>query len=168
MSEYSSNSLVYMIRVYIAVEMHKQLPFRSTNWNSKMHKWSRILPRTGVSYKDKFRHYLKGHTHAEMYSCTLKWLCSWTPVGNSVRKTPAQPCITFIQTLDAPMLDIRVLRCVCLSVSISPEQCTRPTFTKFPCILPMAVRFGCPLPALRLVMYFRFMDDVMFAHNGQE
>jgi len=55
---------------------------------------------------------------------------------------------------------------VCLSASISPETNVRS--------LPyFCARYPCPwlrrsLEALRYVMYFRFMDDVIFEHTDQQ
>jgi len=41
-----------------------------------------------------------------------------------------------------------------------------PIFTKFS-VRYLCLWLGPPLAALRYVMYFRFMDDVIFVHNGQ-
>ena len=50
--------------------------------------------------------------------------------------------------------------CVCLSVRDHISGTTHPIFTKFLC----RSWLGPPLAALRYVMYFRFMDDVILAH----
>jgi len=71
---------------------------------------------------DKFHHYVEGQTHAEMLQPPWNFVPMHPKVALLLNpdgefRPPAQPCTTFIQTLDAPMLDIRVLRCVCLRVS---------------------------------------------------
>jgi len=50
---------------------------------------------------------------------------------------------------------------VCLSAGISPELHARSFYVC--CLWPRLVP---PSAALRYVMYFWFMDDVIFAHNG--
>jgi len=73
---------------------------------------------------------------------------------------------------EAEYCDDRVCPSVCLCVCLSARrelisETTRPIFARFVGILPMVVARSSshPLPALRFVMYFRFMDDddVMFA-----
>jgi len=73
---------------------------------------------------------------------------------------------------EAEYCDDRVCPSVCLCVCLSARrelisETTRPIFARFVGILPVAVARSSshPLPALRFVMYFRFMDDddVMFA-----
>ena len=73
---------------------------------------------------------------------------------------------------EAEYCDDRVCPSVCLCVCLSARrelisENTRPIFARFVGILPVVVARSSshPLPALRFVMYFRFMDDddVMFA-----
>jgi len=57
------------------------------------------------------------------------------------------------------------LHCMfCLSTSTSPELFVRssPNF----CACYLRPWLGSPLAVLRYVIYFRFMDDIIFAHNG--
>jgi len=53
---------------------------------------------------------------------------------------------------------------VCLSASISPELHARSSSNFCACCL--CSWLGLLLAALRYVMYFRFMDDIIFAYNG--
>jgi len=56
--------------------------------------------------------------------------------------------------------------CVCLSESIFAELHVQ-SFTKlFVCACYLWPRLGSSIAALPYVVYFLFMDDVMFAHNG--
>jgi len=63
----------------------------------------------------------------------------------------------------------RARRSVCFRVSvfvrehISENTCS--IFTNVLCMLP-AGHLSPPVAALEYVMYFRFMHDVIFAHNG--
>jgi len=73
-----------------------------------------------------------------------------------------------VEYCDQPVCPcVCVFVCVCLSASISLESLNR-SARNFVCRSPVAVRLGPPTAALRYVMYFRFMDDVMFGRNGCE
>ena len=62
------------------------------------------------------------------------------------------------------VITVSVCLSVCLSESISPELHVRSSPNFYACYI--CPRLGPPLAALRYVMYFQFMDDVIFAHNG--
>ena len=55
---------------------------------------------------------------------------------------------------------------VCLSAGEHISGSAPLIFTKFYACYPWQT-LGPPLVAMRYTMYFRFMDDVLFAHNGQ-
>jgi len=56
---------------------------------------------------------------------------------------------------------------VCLSVREHISGTTYPLFTKF-CACYLRLGLGALSATSRYVTYFRFKDDVMFAHKGQQ
>jgi len=61
---------------------------------------------------------------------------------------------------------VSVCQCVFPSVREHVSGSTRPIFTIFVRLLPMP-EIGRPWAALRYVVYFRFVDNVVFARDGQ-
>jgi len=55
--------------------------------------------------------------------------------------------------------------CLSVSASISVELRYVPSSATF-CACELWPCLGSPIAALRYVMYFRFMDDIVFAHRG--
>ena len=57
---------------------------------------------------------------------------------------------------------------LCLSVFLSGHISSEPRDLSTPNFLCMLLRpwLGPPLLVLRYIMYFRFVDNIMFAHNG--
>ena len=78
--------------------------------------------------------------------------------GNGSTNTPLRSFFT-LPPVAVGGLSIVMTVSVCLSAGISPELYQ----FFFACYL--CPWFGPPLAALRYVVYFRFMDDVIFAHN---
>ena len=66
--------------------------------------------------------------------------------------------------MGAECCDDRV--CVCLSVREHISGTTRPIFANFCACYPWP--WLGPLAGLRYVMYFRFMDDVVLAHEPRQ
>jgi len=62
--------------------------------------------------------------------------------------------------------ELSVCAFVCLFVRERISR-TCPIFTKFLCVCHLLPLLGPRMTALRYVMHFRFMDDELFAHNGQ-
>jgi len=63
-------------------------------------------------------------------------------------------------------LSVSLCVCVCLSVRDHIFGTTRPIFTKFLCVLPMAVaRSSSGGVVIRSLCTLGFMDDVIFAHK---
>jgi len=80
------------------------------------------------------------------------------------RKTVVCVCVCVCSVLFAALLQesCEVLWWVCLSVCLHNSKTTQSNFTKFLC---MFHRLSPPLMALWYVVYFRFVDDVIFSHN---